>query len=180
MSKRWPFDLRVRSLLRRFLKAAEVVQKPYAVGGALAMAAHGYTRQTQDVDAFLQHEDRIEWFRALRAQGLKIIPIFTGVQYMAMDPKYKDPEIRIDLLLPAGDPELSAVEMPETGDIGGIAAEVFPLDLLVISKFISSRDEDHHDVDVMYKRGLFNPAEVALTLKHVEPTRVNEFLEKYP
>lgn len=176
---RWPFDPRVRNLLVRFLRAADVVQKPYAVGGALAMAAHGYTRQTQDVDAFLQYADRALWFRALRQQEFSVIPVFSGVHYIAFDPKHKTPEVRIDLLLPAEDPELSAVEAPERGQVGNVPVDIFPLELLVISKFLSDRENDHRDVDAMYERGLFVPADIAATLRHIDADAAVRFLRRY-
>ena len=54
------------TLLDRFLSAAARIKKPYAIGGALAMATYGYSRETRDVDALVDYEDRVAWIRALR------------------------------------------------------------------------------------------------------------------
>lgn len=179
MTKRWPFDRRVRDLLVRFLGAARQTGKPYAIGGALAMSAHGYTRQTTDVDAFVLYADRGLWGNALRAQGLSFSPVFPGVHYTAGNPAHASLDIRIDLVVPADDPELSAVECPEKGEIGGIHADVFPMSLLVIAKSLSERDVDHADVDAMYERGLFDPREVARVMRRVDSRAAKLFLRRY-
>jgi hypothetical protein len=172
-------DPRVRSLLERFLKAARITRKPYAIGGAIAMASYGFARETDDVDVFIQDEDRGQWFRALQRFGLTVEPLFARVQYAVTDPKYHSEKIRIDLLLPAEDPGISAILMPEEGRVAKLKFKVFPMSLLVISKLLSMRDKDHEDLDEMYERGLFSPAEVAKVLRHIEPGLIGPFLEKY-
>src|SRR5271157_3543045 len=108
---------KVAELLDLFLAAAAEIDRPYAIGGALAMGAHGYRRHTDDVDAYVVYEDRGDWIRALRERGLTVTPLFTGVHYVAYLPEHNDPEIRIDLLVPAEDPDLSAVEVPDSAVI---------------------------------------------------------------
>jgi hypothetical protein len=83
---------KVAQLLDLFLAAAKEVDRPYAIGGALAMGVHGYRRTTDDVDAYVEHKDRIEWVRALRDQGLTVAPLFAGVHYVAYLPEHNDPE----------------------------------------------------------------------------------------
>jgi hypothetical protein len=88
--------------------------------------------------------------------------------------------VRIDLLFPSDDPEWSAVQFPETGIIAGLNVEVFPVALLVASKFQSDREEDHADVKVMYERGLFDPAAVAEIFRNMDSDDLaEEFLVKY-
>lgn len=175
----WPFDPRVRQLLLQFLKASNTTGRPYAIGGALAMSAHGYVRQTQDVDAFLAPGDAPAWIRALRAQGLTVDTVFPDFHYAARIKRHNDPEVRIDLLVPYDDPDWSAVQFPDVGAIGGIDAELFPLVLLVASKFQSDRPSDRADVDAMYARGLFDPAEVARVLRNMDKDLAREFTKRY-
>jgi hypothetical protein len=171
---------KVAQLLDLFLAAAMEVDRPYAIGGALAMGVHGYRRHTDDVDAYVEHKDRIEWVRALRDQGLTVAPLFAGVHYVAYLPEHNDPEIRIDLLVPAEDPDLSAVEVPDSATIAGRPAEVWPLDLLVIAKYRSTRPEDNADVDKMFERGLFDPASVRRIMLHMgEASLAHRFWKKY-
>jgi hypothetical protein len=174
----WPFDPRVRDLLETFLRAAQETGRPYAIGGALAMAAHGYARQTNDVDAFLADGDIAAWSRALRAEGLRVEPVVGGIHYVASSPEHGD--VRIDLLVPADDPEWSAVQAPETGDIAGVRAEVFPVSLLVAAKFQSTREEDHADVKAMYERGLFDPRAVVNVFRAMKDGELaDEFARLY-
>jgi hypothetical protein len=170
----------VAQLLDLFLAAAAEVDRPYAIGGALAMGVHGYRRHTDDVDAYVVYKDRVEWVRALRDQGLTVTPLFAGVHYVAILPEQKDPEIRIDLLVPAEDPDLSAVEVPDSATIAGRPVEVWPVDLLVIAKFRSTREEDHADVIKMFERGLFDPKSVRSIMRHMgEVSLAQRFRKKY-
>ena len=179
MTRKW-ISPEVEQLLDLFLAAADEIGRPYAIGGALAMGAHGYRRHTDDVDAFVIHEDRVEWIRALRKQGLIVTPLFSGIHYIAQLPNQEDPEVRIDLLVPADDPDLSAVEVPDSTTIANRAAEVWPIDLLVIAKFRSTRDKDHADVDEMYDRGLFDPESVRSIMIHMdEKALARRFWKKY-
>lgn len=177
--KQW-VSPKVEQLLDLFLAAAGEVERPYAIGGALAMGAHGYRRQTDDVDAYVHYRDRVDWIRALRGQGLTVTPLFAGVHYVAFLPEHNDPEIRIDLLVPAEDPDLSAVEVPDSATIADRPAEVWPVDLLVIAKFRSTRIEDNADVAKMFELGLFDPKSVLLIMRHMgEKLLAKKFWKKY-
>ena len=173
-------SLEVVKLLDLFLAAAVVTGRPYAIGGALAMGVHGYRRHTNDVDAYVTFEDRGEWIRALRTQGLMVTPLFSGVHYVATLPEQSNPEIRIDLLVPADDPDLSAIHMSSSAMIADRRVEVWPIDPLVIAKFRSTRDEDRADVDKMFERGLFDPKSVRLFISRMsEPELAQDFWKKY-
>lgn len=141
---------------------AKITGKPYAIGGALAMSAHGYVRQTSRVDAFALLDDKLAWLRAARSVGLTVDEIFRDVHYIAFFTKHQDPRIRIDLLFPAAEPELSAIEFPATVSIGGVTAEAFPMDLLVMAKFQSDREGDARDFERMFHLGLFDPAQASV------------------
>lgn len=167
-------------LLNRFLSVASRIKKPYAIGGALAMAAYGYSRETKDVDAFVDYDDRVTWIRALRDSGLEVRQVFHGVHYVATLPRERDPDARIDLLVPSDEPEVSAVLAPDEATIlGRDAVSIFPLNLLVIAKFQSERDKDHGDVDEMYERGLFNPEEVRRIIEHFDLELAERFHKEY-
>jgi hypothetical protein len=171
---------KIEELLDLFLAASAEIGRPYAIGGALAMGVHGFRRQTDDVDAYVNHEDRVEWIRALRRQGLTVTALFAGVHYVALLPEHGDPEIKIDLLVPAEDPDLSAIEVPDSATIANRNVEVWPLDLLVIAKFRSTREEDHADVAKMFERGLFDPKSVRTIMRHMgEQELAQKFWKKY-
>jgi hypothetical protein len=126
----WPFDPRVQELLKTFLRMARKTGKPYAIGGALAMAAHGYVRQTTDVDTFLRDEDRLAWLRAARAEGLLIEELSHKARYIAFTLKHRDPRVRIDLIFPSDASALDAINLPDTKKIGDTIFKVFPIKAL--------------------------------------------------
>jgi len=171
----WPYDPRLRELLDRFLKMARIVRKPYAIGGALAMAAHGYQRQTTDVDAFLLEKDRWAWIRAAQKTGLTVDPVFRGHHYIAFLPEHGDPRVRIDLMFPAEASEVQAIRSPAAGEIGGVRAKVIKLEMMAVMKFLSDRPEDRHDFLAMLERGLFEPDTVRILIAHAEPGSLREF-----
>jgi len=167
----------VDSLLRRAIGAGNRAGEsfPYAIGGAMAMAAHGYERTTKDVDVYVAHGDHHAFLRALRDSGMTVIPIFEPHHYAAYVPGTTDQERRIDVLVPSGEPELSAIEWAEEKELFGVSVPVFPLDLLVFAKAYSSRSKDEHDIASMLGRGMFDPANVAAIIQSVDKEGAAEF-----
>ena len=168
-------DARVVDLLRRATESLDTLNVPYGIGGAFAMRAHGYSRETTDVTVFALDESRGPIIRALRGHGLTVAPVLQPFHYVAYDPAYGDPEIRIDVLFPAGEPELSGVEYAERKMIEGVNTQVFPVNLLVASKFYSDRDEDHHDIGAMLHRGIFDPSEVERLIASIDAEGAADF-----
>jgi hypothetical protein len=150
------------------MKMTRLVQGNYAIGGALAMGAHGYQRHTNDLDAFLLAENKLAWLQAAQKVGLIVDPVFRGIHYIAFFQKHGDPRIRIDLLFPSEEIEVEAVRHPVVRPIGNIRAKVFPIELLAADKFLSDRPEDQHDFEAMLSRGLFEPLTVAAMLAPVD------------
>jgi hypothetical protein len=139
----------------------------WAVGGAVAMALHGYSRHTDDLDVFFRGADVNRVLHTLRRLGVRFATIADPFHY-AIFPDLTDPDRRIDLLFAWDDVEADAIAFPDDValELGGRAVSVryFPLTLLVAAKARSDRPRDHDDVARMAERGLFDPAEVALAL----------------
>ena len=156
-------------MLRAFLEAAGKVKKPYAIGGALAMAAAGYVRQTSDVDAFVLDRDRHAWIRALREAGLDVEPVFMGHHYVAWHPD--NPRVRVDLLVPAEQLQVDVVKRPEVASVGGIQFRAFGPATMAAVKFLASEDVPGYlgDFHAMMERGLFDPQLVRQLVARVEP-----------
>ena len=150
------------SMLRLILAVARKAGVKMAVGGGLAVNAHGFRRETDDVDAFFHYADQHKVLRALNklAPGFVIEEIDPS-QWMAVPPGAEANE-RIDLLFTSGDPEESAIEMSERKSYHGIEAPMFPVDLLVTSKFLSDRNEikDVLDIYTLHQRGAFDIEEI--------------------
>lgn len=165
----------LKRLLSVAVRAAQAAEVPYAIGGALAMQAHGLSRSTKDVDIFVAPDHAFALLRALRVLGMTVVPIFEPHHYAAYFPNTVDPEERIDVMVPAGEPELSAIEWSETKTIFGTRVEVFPLDLLVFAKGYAMRPKDELDLAMMMARGMFDPRQVSELIRSVDPDGADEF-----
>ncbi len=161
-------------LLERLLVITEREEIPVAIGGGLAVNAHGYRRETQDVDAFFRLEDRLRVIRALKVAGFLIERLFAPNHYAAFPPRARDVRHRIDLLFPEGDPELAAVEQPlrVTIEDWALTVPVFPVELLVIAKLqVAAEPEgERHAADVraLLELGSFEPATVRVLLRRFD------------
>ncbi len=168
-------DPRAIQLLSRLLDIAEGEGIPLAIGGGLAVNLHGVERHTNDVDAFFREADRQRVVRALRRAGLTVDKVFGGFHYVAYEPASSDLRVRIDLMFPAGDPELAAVESPAERRKWGLTIPTFPVELLVLAKFYSDQPLDRWDIAALYEQGAFEPETVRALLATVDPGNVADF-----
>jgi len=153
-------DPRVNDLLAVERDVIDPLGVDYAIGGALAMAAHGYARFTEDVDVFITEEGRHKVLQALRAAGYEVGEAMRPFHYFMMLPEHGgDPDVRIDLMFHAGEPDLSAAEFPMRLPIvkGGDKLNVVEPNLLAMMKFMSDREDDEYDLKQLYTRGIFDP-----------------------
>ena len=161
-------DPRALHILERLLEALQPLEIPVAIGGGLAVNLHGVERHTNDVDAFLRSEDRQAVIRALRQAGFTVDKVFGGFHYVAYEPGAPDLRVRIDLMFPAGDPELAAVETPVVLRKWGLAVPAFPVELLVLAKFYSDQPLDRWDIAALYEHGAFEPGTVRVLLATID------------
>lgn len=132
----------------------------WAIGGAIAMRAHGVRRHTDDVDIFVLEEFRIKALRELRVCGLEIAILFAPHHYIAFRREHGDPDIRIDVLIPVGDPEESAIEMANVRAIEGIGLPVFSPEWLAITKFYADQPGAIDDINRMLQAGVLDTDEI--------------------
>jgi hypothetical protein len=172
-------DPRVIDLLERVIAAMQKAGIPYAIGGGIAVIAHGVQRTTVDVDLFVRDQERARALRALRDVGLLTDKVFEPAHYLAFDPKHNDPRIRVDVLVPFDDPELGAIEYPQLVRIGDTPdVHVFPAELLVMSKFYTDpneRPDDRRDIHRLLREGAFEPETVRILLAGFDPEAVPEW-----
>jgi len=168
----------VEKLFRIAVETTAALGVPYAIGGGIAVQVHGYTRETSDVDLFVLEKNKFEVLGALHAAGLNIVPFMEPSQYHAHLPEITDPNIRIDVLIPIDEPELSAVEYGErvaSEDITGGGFTVFPIDLLVLAKFYATGRRHEIDIEGLLLRGAFNPQKPREILEVIAPDAVAEW-----
>lgn len=168
-------DPRALSLLKRLLETLRAIDVPVAIGGGLAVNLHGVERHTDDVDAFLRSEDRLAVVRALRQAGFTVDKVFGSFHYVAYEPGAPDLRVRIDLMFPAGDPELAAVEHPVVLEKWGEVIPAFPVELLVLAKFYSDQPLDRWDIAALFENGSFEPGTVRALLATLDAENVPDF-----
>lgn len=160
-----PLDPRLAEIIAKFHAARRGLKNvPYAVGGALAMQAHGVRRYTSDLDVFIEEEHRFDLLRALRKQGFEIMPVFEPHHYVALLPQHADPSIRIDVLVPADDPEVSAIHMAQVQPLGDELTPVFSPEMLVLAKFYSDQPGARDDIARMLNAGIVDRDEAVRLL----------------
>ena len=142
----------------------------FAVGGGVAVFTYGYRRDTADVDAFFHYGDRE---KILRAANQILDSSFVLEE---LDPSHwtithedSPPDERVDLLFATGDPEESAVEMAVPRTYHKTPVMVFPVDLLVVSKFLAERDDAKDSLDIysLLRRGAVTSEDVVLRLRQM-------------
>ena len=154
------------SMLQLILAASKKAGVKMAIGGGLAVNSYGFRRDTDDVDAFFHFNDQRQILRTLDQMAPDyIIEQIDPSQWLAV-PHGADVNQRIDLLFASGDPEESAIEMAEPRSYHGIETPMFPIDLLMVSKFLADRDEakDILDLYTLHKRGAFDIEEIVARL----------------
>jgi hypothetical protein len=168
-------DEKVKELLRKLLKTASENNIQFAIGGGIAVNIYNIPRFTSDVDAYFKQENRIEILRHLTRAGFEVSKVFSPHHYIAFLPKHKDPRFRIDILFPEDEPEISAIEKPAIIKKWNMKIPVFPVELLVLSKFYSNQPLDKWDIASLYLMGSFEPATVKYLLSTIDPDQTEEF-----
>ena len=128
------------------------------------MAAFGNARFAETVEVLIAERDRSKVLGALRAAGYDVGVAAALVHYFVMLPEHGgDPNVRLDLLFPAGEPELSAIEHAARVPIvrGGDVFNVIQPDLLAMMMF-------YLDLRAMYDRGVFAPNAVRQMIGSVD------------
>jgi len=170
----WPYGPQLKEILQALLEAASKARRPYAIGGAIAMAASGYRRHTEDVDVFILNRDRLAWMEALRSAGLKVEPVFMGHHYVAWHPKGG---VRLDVLVVDEQLEVSAIKHPEIVKLGDLSFHAFGPVTLAAMKFIASENVPSYlsDVYAMLERGMFDRNLVRQIVARVEPEALSRY-----
>jgi len=167
-------------MLRFILEVAEKAGVKVAIGGGIAVNAHGYRRDTADVDAFFHYPDQRKVLRQINEQlGEDFVLEELDPSHWIVAAVGAPPDERIDLLFAIGDPEESAIEMATPKKYRGIAAPVFPVDMLVISKFLAERDDAKDSLDIyeLHRKGAF---EISSVSKRLRQMGFDEDAQRFP
>ncbi len=168
---------KLRALFARCVRELSRLDADWAVGGAFAMAAHGYTRETRDIDLFIGDDAREPLLAALRAHGVAVEEIVEDIHYAAI-PDRRDPEARVDLLFPSSEPDVSAVMAARPALVLRRKVPVWPLHLIVANKLLSERAKDAHDLVELRQRGLIDAGRVLEVLQEMKERGAIERLRR--
>lgn len=146
----------------RALQAGHVA---FAIGGAVAMYAQGYSRSTSDVDVFVRFNDWNKVMRALERAKLLLFEQAEDMQWHCQMPKYAKTMIVADFLLCAGAPEELAINAPVQCTIGEVTFPAFSLPLIVASKATAIEGTDawvkgKNDLQALLLRKLVTTKEI--------------------
>jgi hypothetical protein len=151
-----------------------------AIGGGLAVNVYGYRRYTSDVDAFFHFDDQKAVLRSLNKKlGDEYLLEELHPSHWIVTRRDVSPDERIDLLFSTDDPEESAIELAETKLYNGVKAPFFPIDLLIISKFLAERDETKDSLDIyeLHRKGAYDISEIVTRLNQMG---LNEDAFRFP
>lgn len=148
----------------------------YAIGGAVAMAAHGYTRATTDVDVFIDPNDRPAALRALRnnSYGASFrVERIHGDEHWIATRGDGGQKYRVDLLFPSADPDWSAIQVPDM--VEGVP--FFSPEMIALSKLYVNTYEAVTDIVVMLRSGIVDPTVARQTLTNMDPELLGAWAE---
>jgi len=160
------------STVRRALVSLAQTKVPHCVIGATALAVRGLPRMTRDLDVVVMVDDAAVAIDALRSAGLRA----TTPTGTAEDPEpmivFVDPRTRVevDLLIAAGDPEVTAIEQASKATVFGTRAPVATLESLLLLYLYSNQPKHLGDFAaiVQSRRADLARAERTLALMHEE------------
>lgn len=145
----------------------------WAIGGAVAMAAHGYVRATQDVDLFIGDDARDDLLTALKAHRLPMVPAMEPFHY-AIVPDRRHPDARVDLLFPALGIESLALMAARRERIGRHSWPMWPIAHIIAQKLTTDPRidpargiKDGHDLQSLRDHGLIDPRQVGELLDDI-------------
>lgn len=150
-----------RELIPAFRECTQALRRmdtEWAVGGAEAMAAHGFARETMDVDIFIGDDARDELLATLEQRHLPVITVLENVHY-AITPNPKNDDVRVDLLFPSDEPEVSGIWKPTDLVIADERVPVLRMEFIVASKLLTDPGsergrKDAGDLAELQRRGL--------------------------
>ena len=169
-------DPKLKVVIRRAVQALRASKARYAIGGAIALRAHGIIRETRDLDVFLGDESVHAIFESFRRRGFVIEPVHEPIHYWAFLPKYRRhlPYLVVDLLVSESEPESSALRSPARKRVEAWIVPVFPATELAAAKFLDPKGRD--DVGRLLSAGLTSPRKVHAALEEVTAGDAKEFL----
>lgn len=175
----------LKKALRVCAEELDQLGADWAIAGATAMRAHGYTRATRDVDIFVGDDVRGELLTRLRNRGAAAKPIFQPHHYRITPRGSKDPEAAIDLLFPSLGVESLGLLAATRTPIEGVAMPVLPIHHIIALKLTTDPNidasryvRDAADLIALRDRGLVDPTRVGVILDDVDDPDARRRLTK--
>lgn len=172
---RLSLDPALKKALHVCAEELDTLEADWAIAGATAMQAHGYTRATRDIDVFIGDDVRGELLARLKARGVPVKAIFKPHHYRIDPVARKDPEASIDLLFPALGVESLGLLAATRTQVAGKPMPVMPIHYLVALKLTTDPKidasrfvRDLADLVALRDRGLVDAGRVRQILEDVK------------
>lgn len=167
-------DKDLKKLVKLCAHELDELNADWAVGGATAMAAHGFSRQTKDVDIFIADEVRKDLIMRLQSGGVAVGRVMPPSHYSIEPHPNPDPERRVDLLFPALGVECLGIMAAQRMTVEGMNVPVLPLQHVVAAKLLidpvverARFEKDGRDLHELRARGLIDVKRVETVLEDV-------------
>ncbi len=125
---------------KRALRALKASRIPHAVIGAAALAARGLPRMTRDLDVVVPSDSGFEALDALGGAGFApTTPVERGEAPEPMYVLVDRAGVEVDVLVAAGEPELSVIGEAPPAMVFGVRAPVATLEHLLLLYLYSNQ-----------------------------------------
>ena len=152
------------------LSALNDAELPYAVIGAVALAARGLPRQTRDIDVVVLVDTAFAALDALATVGFRsAAPVDRGDEPEPMYVLVHDDGSEIDLLVAVAEPESMVIAEAGTAEVFGARAPVATLEHLVLLYLYSNQPRHFADLARIVTETEVDLAAVESYLREVHP-----------
>lgn len=167
------------SFARRALRALQARRVPHAVIGATALAVRGLPRMTRDLDLVVAVDRGHDALEALRRAGFEpTTPVDRRDEPEPMYVLVDRAGGEVDLLVAAGEPELSVISEATRRMVFGVRARVATLEHLLLLYLYSNQPKHLGDFASIVTESAVDLAAVERYLAEVHPEMLPELHER--
>jgi hypothetical protein len=135
------------AFVAKALRTIDAAGAPYAVVGAMALAARGLPRMTRDLDVVVSVDDAFAILDALEAAAFRsVTPVDRSEPPEAMYVlEHDQPRGELDVLVAALEPECTIIGEAERAELFGVEARVASLEHLLLMYLYSNQPKHSGD-----------------------------------
>ncbi len=170
-----PVEPAPETAFRRFVELVPALRAAgfhFGLGGARALALHGCSRDTIDVDVFFTEQSR-GVLTFLRDRGFRVSH-FAADHFLAIPEGATSLSDHLDVFFPRVEPAQSGIGRAVDIDVDGTAVPVLPVASLVAAKLLASSSLQNGDAWLALDAGVVTAAAVAREIERVARLPAND------